>query len=141
MLQVNNLKCGCLYFKLTTMQLRVARHTSNLNLITNFYTRLLGLQVLGDFTGHAGYDGVFLGLPDTGWHLEFTTSDELPDHQPDEDDLLVFYADNKTGYQKLIDKFAQENITEVKAKNPYWELNGHTYADPDGYRVVITLKS
>lgn len=87
------------------MKLRVARHTTDLNAITHFYTEMLGLQVLGEFTGHDGYDGVFLGLPDTGWHLEFTVSSEKPIHQPDEDDLLVFYPETTTDYKQLTGKF------------------------------------
>ena len=123
------------------MKLRVARHTANLQAIAGFYTRLLGLQVLGDFKGHDGYDGVFIGLPTANWHLEFTVSNEQPIHQPDEDDLLVFYPDTVEQYQQLISRFKREQIPEVAAKNPYWETNGHTYIDPDGYRIVITWNS
>lgn len=124
----------------TKMKLRVARHTANLQAITNFYTRLMGLRVLGDFKGHDGYDGVFIGLPDAGWHLEFTVSDELPVHQPDEDDLLVFYPDTIEQYQQLISRFKKEQIPEVEAKNPYWRQNGNTFADPDGYKVIVVRK-
>lgn len=122
------------------MQLRVARHTTDLKAITAFYTRLLNLKILGDFTGHAGYDGVFLGLPNSDWHLEFTASAEAPIHQPDDDDLLVFYADNATAYNELIANFSANNIPEAEPKNPYWKLNGRTYVDPDGYRVVLTVQ-
>lgn len=45
------------------MKLRVARHTTNLNAISDFYTQLLGMKVLGSFSGHDSYDGVFLGMP------------------------------------------------------------------------------
>jgi hypothetical protein len=27
----------------------------------------------------------------------------------------------------------------VKPKNPYWEKNGITFEDPDGFRVVISF--
>ncbi|TSJ44155.1 hypothetical protein FO440_08280 [Mucilaginibacter corticis] len=72
------------------MKLRVARHTSNLKPLISFYTTVLGLDVIGSFTDHAGYDGVFIGGKNSEWHLEFTTSANNADHHADEDDLLVF---------------------------------------------------
>jgi catechol 2,3-dioxygenase-like lactoylglutathione lyase family enzyme len=123
------------------MKLRVARHTTNLDIITRFYTEMLGLNVLGNFMGHDGYDGVFLGLPGAGWHLEFTASTELPIHQPDEDDLLVFYPETIVIYQQITARFKQAGIVEVTARNPYWNINGITYADPDGYRLVVVKVS
>lgn len=121
------------------MKLRVAMHTTSLEGITGFYTRLLGLKILGNFKGHNGYDGVFIGLSNTDWHLEFTVSAEPPVHQADEEDLLVFYPDTAEHYHQLISLFKKEGIQEVAAKNPYWKVNGHTYTDPDGYRVVIAI--
>jgi catechol 2,3-dioxygenase-like lactoylglutathione lyase family enzyme len=119
------------------MKLRVARHTTNIDTITTFYTQLLGLKVLGDFKNHDGYDGIFLGLADADWHLEFTISAEAPIHQPDEDDLLVFYPNTTEKYQELVNSFEKAKISPINAKNPYWETYGVTYADPDGYRVVV----
>ena len=29
----------------------------------------------------------------------------------------------------------------VKAFNPYWDKNGRTFVDPDGYRVVLQQAS
>jgi len=63
-----------------------------------------------------GYNGVFLGVKDAGWHLEFTTSVDAPQHQPDEDDLLVFYQKNAADYEALKLKFEQHNISPVPAK-------------------------
>ena len=74
------------------MKFRIARHTTDLNRIIDFYGRILGLKVLGEFKDHHSYSGVFLGIPGESWHLEFTLSDAAPVHQPDDDDLLVFYA-------------------------------------------------
>jgi catechol 2,3-dioxygenase-like lactoylglutathione lyase family enzyme len=121
------------------MKLRVARHTINLERIIWFYCDLLGLEVLGKFEDHDGYNGVFLGLKNTGWHLEFTTSAHPPQHEPDEDDLLVFYQQSAAEYEALKHKLETHNATMVTARNPYWDTNGCTYLDPDGYRVVIAL--
>jgi len=29
----------------------------------------------------------------------------------------------------------------VNSLNPYWDVNGRTFVDPDGYRVVIQNKA
>ena len=55
------------------MQLRVARHTEDLDALVSFYRDGLGLAEIGRFSGHDGYDGVFLEVPGTGAHLELTT--------------------------------------------------------------------
>jgi len=72
------------------MKLRVARHTNNIEAIENFYCKIIGLDNLGGFQNHDGYDGLFLGKRGLDWHLEFTKSNQPSVHQPDEDDLLVF---------------------------------------------------
>jgi catechol 2,3-dioxygenase-like lactoylglutathione lyase family enzyme len=120
------------------MQLRIARHTLNLKPIIDFYTRILGLNVLGEFTNHASYDGVFLGIQHLNWHLEFTTTGESVDHQFDEDDLLVFYPESEADFNEIIVRIEKNNIKKIAAKNPYWQENGITIKDPDGYRIVIS---
>lgn len=52
------------------VQFRVARPTNNLAEIVKFYHEGLGLEILGRFEDHSGYDGVMLGLPDKIHHLE-----------------------------------------------------------------------
>ncbi len=122
------------------MVLRVARHTSSLQPIIAFYTNLLGLEVVGNFKDHNHYDGVFLGVPGANWHLEFTVSNDTPVHVGDEDDLLVFYADNYEGYCDILQRAVALKVPEVLPKNPYWLVNATTLLDPDGYRVVVTYK-
>lgn len=119
------------------MKLRVARHSSHLAPLIEFYNGLLGLENLGSFNDHDGYEGVFIG--NQHWHVEFTVSAEPPVHHADEDDLLVFYCDNKTEFDGLIAKLKAHHVQEVVAKNPYWTQNGKTFLDPDGFRVVITV--
>ena len=121
------------------MRLRVARHTANLEPIIRFYGDILGLEVIGSFEDHDGYNGIFLGIKGAGWHLEFTTSAQQPQHQTDEDDLLVFYQQTEADHEVLKQKFAANNIKPVTAKNPYWNANGICYTDPDGYMIVIAI--
>lgn len=120
------------------MKFRYARHTNNLEEIKSFYTTVLKFEILGAFEDHNGYDGVFLGLPNENWHLEFTQNNEPVNHVFDEDDVLVFYPDSKVEFDVLIERISQINIEFIKAKNPYWNENGKMFKDPDGYRIVIS---
>jgi len=121
------------------MKLRVARHTDDLESIIKFYRDILGLEIIGEFKNHNNYDGVFFGKEGLDWHLEFTTSNDNPDHEPDKDDLLVFYVESEKGYFKLKERFKDKGISPVVPKNQYWKENGSTYSDPDGFRVVISI--
>jgi extradiol dioxygenase family protein len=119
------------------MKFRVARHTTNLEALIFFYGEVLGLRILGSFKNHEGYDGIFLGHPGENWHLEFTVSNQAPDHHADEDDQLVFYPLTLDDYDKLVAKIQSTGIQPLAPKNPYWLANGTTFADPDRFRVVI----
>jgi len=125
--------------KLVNMKFRITRHTTDLNRIIDFYGRILGLKVLGEFKDHHSYSGIFMGLPGESWHLEFTVSDTTPVHQPDDDDLLVFYASSLEEFAAMKTRFVKNQVKQVKPPNPYWAKNGITFADPDGYRVVISI--
>lgn len=119
------------------MKFRIARHTSNLQVIIDFYTQNLGLEVLGSFENHNDYDGIFLGKNGLDWHLEFTVSFDAPKHHPDEDDLLVFYINNLEEFEQMKANFKRNKHQVVSSKNPYWNQHALTYLDPDGFRVVI----
>lgn len=123
------------------MHLRYARHTDNLEALEQFYTQIIGLERIGGFKEHADYNGVFLAPMNGDWHLEFTVSPDAPKHMPDEDDLLVFYLSTEIEIEQILETAKRNNIYEVAPKNPYWKDNGYTLTDPDGYRVVIALKS
>ena len=121
------------------MKFRLARHTNDLVPIVKFYKDILGLEIIGKFKNHENYDGVFLGRRGLDWHLEFTTSNESPIHKPDDDDLLVFYVDTEKQYIKIKERFKAAGIKPLSPKNPYWNDNGSTYKDPDGFRIVISI--
>lgn len=121
------------------MKFRYARHTNNLKALTEFYTNVLGLKKLGGFENHSKYNGVFLGLPNTDWHIEFTESDEKAEHNPDEDDLLVFYMNSEEDMNVIRANIEKYNVPVVKSKNPYWQENGIELKDPDGFGVIVTL--
>ncbi|GAB3723530.1 VOC family protein [Flavobacterium koreense] len=120
------------------MTFRFARHTNNLEQLKSFYIDILGLELLGGFENHNGYDGVFIGKPNENWHLEFTKSDEIVTFNFGEEDILVFYPNTKLEFGLIHNKLLANKIELIKAKNPYWNENGKIILDPDGYRVVIS---
>lgn len=120
------------------MNLRVARHTEHLEDLVGFYIKIIGLEFLGGFKDHSGYDGVFLGKKDWPWHLELTQTKETVIRKSDEDDLLVFYPETQAEYDSIILRIDLHNIGKVKAKNPYWVENGIMIKDPDGFGIVIS---
>jgi catechol 2,3-dioxygenase-like lactoylglutathione lyase family enzyme len=120
------------------MNLRIARHTDDLEKIKDFYVNILGFECLGGFENHATYDGIFIGKPKLDWHLEFTKSNEKANHHFDEDDILVFYPETILEYNTLIKRILDSNISIITANNPYWNENGKMFLDPDGFRIVIS---
>jgi catechol 2,3-dioxygenase-like lactoylglutathione lyase family enzyme len=119
-------------------KLRVARPTDNLPEIVRFYRDGIGLDVLTSFENHEGFDGVMLGREGLPYHLEFT---HHHDHQvgraPTQDNLLVFYIPEKEEWIRAVECMRQHGYEPVKSYNPYWDKDGKTFEDVDGYRVVL----
>ena len=120
------------------MTFRFARHTNNLEQLKSFYIDILGLELLGGFENHNGYDGVFIGKSNENWHLEFTKSDEIVSFNFGDEDILVFYPKNKLEFELIHDRIKSHSIKFINSKNPYWNENGKMLLDPEGYRVVIS---
>jgi catechol 2,3-dioxygenase-like lactoylglutathione lyase family enzyme len=122
---------------LQTAHIRIARPTSDLDGILRFYGDGLGFALLDQFTDHAGFDGVMLGHPGGGYHLEFTRKAGHSVEAPAEDDLLVFYLPDQAAWSRAVERLQRAGYPPVTAANPYWGLHGQTFADPDGHRVVL----
>ncbi len=120
------------------MTFRFARHTNNLEQLKSFYIDILGLELLGGFENHNGYDGVFIGKPNKNWHLEFTKSDEIVTFNFGEEDILIFYPNTKLEFELIHENLIANKIEFIQAKNNYWNDNGKMILDPDGYRIVIS---
>jgi ribosomal protein S18 acetylase RimI-like enzyme len=114
--------------------LRVARHTERLDEIVAFYRDGLGLEEVGGFRDHDGYDGVFLELPGTAAHLEFTAGGDEGAPAPHPESLLVLYMGDDAAVAEVV---ARLGAQPVAAANPYWTAHGVTLGDPDGFRVVL----
>ncbi|NOU98738.1 VOC family protein [Paenibacillus planticolens] len=119
-------------------QFRVARPTHQLEKIIEFYNKGLGLEIVGSFTNHDGYDGVMFGMPSVHYHLEFTQhTNATPILPPSEDNLLVFYIPVLALRNGIVSRLASMGYYEVEPENPYWKRNGITICDPDGWRIVL----
>ena len=116
------------------MQLRVARHTDRLDEVVAFYRDGLGLPEIGRFDDHAGYCGVFLEIPGTSAHLEFTSGGRPGAPEAHPDSLLVIYAGDEHGVRTMAKRLGAEPVDPA---NPYWAEHGLTFEDPDGFRVVL----
>lgn len=122
------------------MIFRYARHTTDLYKMEKFYTEIIGLEKLGGFENHSNYNGLFLGHKNLNWHLEFTVSADKPNSKFDEEDALVFYVNTNLELTKIKERISKNNLSFVIPKNPYWLKSGIMITDPDGCRIIFSVK-
>ena len=123
---------------LPVSQVRIARPTDRLDEVVAFYRDGLGLTEIWSFEGHAGYDGVMLGLPGVGRHLEFTRHEHgSPGEAPSKDNLLVLYLAEPGAVEAVAARLESRGHRSVEPENPYGKANSITFEDPDGWRVVL----
>jgi catechol 2,3-dioxygenase-like lactoylglutathione lyase family enzyme len=118
--------------------LRVARPVRNLARTVAMYCDGLGLCVLGRFEDHEGFDGATLGRAGMQYHFESThwrTHPSAP--TPTNEDLAVFFVPDVTAWQAGCAAMVAAGFKQVTSLNPCWEVQGRTFIDPDGYRVVL----
>ena len=119
-------------------KLRIARPVTDLERMAAMYCRGLGLAEVGRFSDHGGFDGVMLGLEGGDYHFEFTRCRTHPvTPAPTPEDLLVFYLPDAGEWQRTCQRMIEAGFIEVASFNPYWARQGRTFADADGYRVVL----
>ena len=118
--------------------LRVARATDRLEDVVRFYVAGLGLEELGSFENHEGFDGVMVGAPGAQYHLEFTHQrGQSVGGATTKENLLVFYLPDQGAWSSAVDRMTAAGYCPVPSLNPYWDRHGRTFEDPDGYRVVL----
>jgi catechol 2,3-dioxygenase-like lactoylglutathione lyase family enzyme len=118
--------------------LRVARPTDDLDALLPFYQQGLGLKILYRFEDHDGFDGVMLGHAHAPYHFEFTRArGHKAGRAPTPDNLIVFYLPDAEVWRAAVQRLRDAGFTPVPAFNPYWDRDGLTFEDPDGYRVVL----
>src|SRR5215470_5754869 len=108
-----------------TFQLRIARPVSDLVRARNMYCHGLGLDVIGSFEDHAGFDGVMVGKVGADYHFEFTycrAHPVLP--APTAEDLAVFYVPTPAMWHETYERMLAAGFAEVASFNPYWDRQG-----------------
>jgi catechol 2,3-dioxygenase-like lactoylglutathione lyase family enzyme len=116
------------------MQVRLARQTRRLDEVVRFYRDGLGFAEIGRFVNHDGYDGVFLAIPGTAAHLEFTSGGAESPPAAHPETLLVLYVGHDESVTQLRER---TGVEPVEPANPYWSRRGVTIVDPDGFGVVL----
>ena len=118
--------------------LRIARPVSDLARTKAMYCRGLGLCVVGNFENHDGFDGVMLGAVGASYHFEFTYCRTHPiAPSATAEDLTVFYLPTPSEWESTCASMLAAGFKQVASLNPYWEVQGRTFQDQDGYRVVL----
>lgn len=119
-------------------KLRIVRPTNDLRALLPFYRDGLGMQILGVFDDHGGFDGMVLGRKDTPYHLEFVRQRHRRlAISAQQEHLLVFYLPEREDWQAAVDSMRASGAAAVKSALPFWDAHGQTFEDPDGYRVVL----
>jgi hypothetical protein len=49
----------------------------------------------------------------------------------------VFYLPDPAEWHAGVQRMRDAGFTPVASFNPYWDRDGVTFEDPDGYRVVL----
>jgi catechol 2,3-dioxygenase-like lactoylglutathione lyase family enzyme len=118
--------------------LRVARPTDDINRLRPFYEAGLGFTELASFVNHQDFDGLILGHPNWPYHLEFTRQHgHAVGRASSLDNLLVFYLPDLREWELAVARMEMAGFSPVGSYNPYWDVSGRTFEDPDGYRVVL----
>jgi hypothetical protein len=102
------------------------------------YQAGLGIQVIGEFSDHKGFDGLMLGWPNGCFHLEFTYCRSHPiSPKPTPEDLMVLYIPELNEWHAACASMKEAGFSAVTPFNPYWESSGATFEDHDGYQTVL----
>lgn len=122
------------------VRFRSARPTNDLRAIERFYVEALGCARLGSFADHDGFDGLIVGATDASWQAEFVREHGVvAPRAPSDEHLLVFYVADRAALAEREAALRRAGHAPVEPHNPYWLEHGLTFADPDGYHVVVAI--
>ncbi|EAU0764657.1 VOC family protein [Salmonella enterica] len=122
--------------------MRIAKPVTNLERSFLMYNQGLGLHKIAEFEDHNGFNGIMLGRGDLQWHIEFTFCHNHPVQPlPTEEDLLVLYYSDENEWMSACKRMIDAGFRVSTSFNPYWDVNGKTFVDRDGYRVVMQNKA
>src|SRR5579863_2901287 len=118
--------------------LRVVRPSDNLEALLRFYREGHGLTLLYRFDDHDWFSGIMLGGEHAPYHFAFTRArGHVAGRAPTRDNLLVFFLPDAEEWRAAVQRMRDTGFEPVPSFNPYWDRDGVTFEDPDGYRVVL----
>jgi catechol 2,3-dioxygenase-like lactoylglutathione lyase family enzyme len=122
------------------VRFRSARPANDLAALERFYVYALGCTRLGAFVDREGFDGLIVGAPDGAWQVEFVREHGVTaPRAPTAEHLLVFYVADRAALMARCAAMDAASCPRVEPHNPYWSRHGVTYADPEGYAVVVAV--
>jgi catechol 2,3-dioxygenase-like lactoylglutathione lyase family enzyme len=122
------------------VRFRSARPTNDLRALERFYVEALGCARLASFEDHEGFDGLIVGATDGAWQVEFVREHGVvAPRAPTHEHLLVFYVTDRAALAERESALRAAGHAPAEPHNPYWLRHGVTFADPDGYPVVIAV--
>jgi Glyoxalase/Bleomycin resistance protein/Dioxygenase superfamily len=79
-----------------------------------------------------------LGKVGAPYHFEFTHAHgHAAGRAPTPDNLLILYVPDVEEWKAAVQRMRDAGFNPVPAFNPYWDRDGLTFEDPDGYRIVV----
>ncbi|MBA4610283.1 VOC family protein [Stappia taiwanensis] len=118
--------------------LRVVRPTNDFAPLERFYMQGADFRRLAAFEGRDGFSGMVLGYPRAPWHLALVREEgQIAPRAGSPEQLLVLYLPDPDEWRVAVDRMTAHGYEPVPAQNPYWEVAGKTFEDPDGYRLVF----
>jgi catechol 2,3-dioxygenase-like lactoylglutathione lyase family enzyme len=118
--------------------IRIARPTDKLERALHFYCNGLGFEILDSYENQNGFNGLIVGHKDFSYHLEFTHrsgAHQLP--TPSKENILVFFIQDKNAWKEAVERMLIVGYQPVDSLNAYWDENGKTFEDDNGYRIVL----
>lgn len=121
------------------VRFRSARPSNDLKALRRFYVDGLSCTVVAEWLDHDGFDGLVVGAPGGGdWQAEFVRQHgHAAPTAPSAEHLLVFYVADRATLEQRAARLRAVGFDAVVPNNPYWQRHGATFADPDGYHVVV----
>jgi catechol 2,3-dioxygenase-like lactoylglutathione lyase family enzyme len=117
--------------------LRFARSSGRYDDTVAFYRDVIGLPVVGEFSGSFGEDGTIFGLPDARVQLEIVRAHGGVS-AVDPLDMLVLYLSGADAVAAAPAPLRAARAPVDPTPHPYWAARGGAvHLDPDGRRVVF----
>ncbi|MHA7305260.1 VOC family protein [Arthrobacter sp. TMN-49] len=121
------------------LHIRIARPTHDIEAAIRYWVEGVGLLLQGrKEDGPSGHKLAFIGWPDAAWHLEIV-EDHTLEPSPTAEDLLVIYLGEAIDEDSIL-RLEHAGGVRVLARNPYWDEHGMTFADADGYHLVLATR-